>query len=183
MQREKDCNGVRIKSESGVLFIYLWSSHMTRTKRTLLAIASLGALAFTGSAFAGGTTSLALTANVTATCTFDTGTQTMNFGTLDPSVLVPATQTAPINYHCSTGQAASSIKINGNLSPTSVNIINGASTLPVQLTWVTPTTVGAGFGGAVPPITVTINGTIAAADVGTAIAGNYLASYVVALLP
>lgn len=159
---------------------------MTRTKKTMLAIAALGALAFAGGASAAGSTSLAITANVAATCTFDTGSYVMNFGSLDPSANVAANQVTPISYHCSTGQAASSIKINGNASPTTVTIANTVTplnTMPVQLTWTTPATVGTGFGVGSTAISFNVNGTIAAADIASAVSGAYLSSYVVSLLP
>lgn len=155
---------------------------MTHTKKILLASVGAVALALGSNAFAAGTTTISISGTVSATCAFVTTGYVMPFGALDPSSTTPATQTTLISYQCTNGTAASSVKINGVASPTSVNIVNGASNLPVSLTWTVPATTGTGFGAAAP-ITFNVNGSIAVADLNTAISGAYTGSFSVALLP
>jgi hypothetical protein len=154
----------------------------TFTKGILAAVCA-STLLFTGSAFAAGTTTLTVTGTVTGICKLSTGPYSIPFGTLDPSSTVNAVQSVTISYKCTNGTAASSIKVNTAASPTTVNIVSGANTLPVDLTWTVPATTGTGFAAAAPAITSVITGTVQVANLNAAVAGIYTAAYNIDLLP
>src|SRR6266436_4563402 len=93
-------------------------------KRHLLA--ALIAATFAAPAFAGDTATLAVSATISSTCKFTTGSFTMNFGALDPSAAANQAQATGITYKCTKGAAATSFSFDGAaVSPTSVNITNG----------------------------------------------------------
>ncbi len=156
---------------------------MTILKKTVLTAACVGAMLFAGGASAAGTQTLTPTANVLATCVFTTGPYSMPFGNLSPGNIGAFVQTTTLSYQCTNGTAASSIKVNTAVSPTTVNIANGTSTLPVLLSWAVPATLGQGIGPAIPVIQTTITGNINASDVDVATAGNYTGIYNIDLLP
>jgi hypothetical protein len=152
-------------------------------KKTALIAACVGTLAFAGSAFAAGTSSVTITGNVLATCTFFGGPFAIPFGNLDPASTVDATQSTNVTYQCTNGTAATSIKVNTAASPTTVNITSGANNLPVHLTWTVPATTGGGIGATRPVITMPLDGRILVADLNAAVAGVYTATYSIDLLP
>src|SRR5262245_53517404 len=106
-------------------------------KRNL--ILALLAAAFVSPAIAGDTATLAISATVSGTCKFTTGSFNMAFGTLDPVVASNQSKTTALTYKCTKGQAATSFSFDGvAVSPTSVNITNGTDNIPVSLSWTTP---------------------------------------------
>lgn len=156
---------------------------MQLSKKSIFTAACAAALLLTGSVHAAQTSSLNITGTVLAECKFTGGPYAMPFGNLTPSANADATQVVTIGYQCTNGTAATSIKINAAASPTTVNISSGANNLPVHLTWTTAATAGTGIGGAFPVISVPVTGTILAADIAGAVAGVYIASYNIDLLP
>lgn len=158
---------------------------MTRTRKTIFALACTGALTFAGGAFAAGSTQLNVAGTVTATCQFASSSYEMSFGDLDPSSTADAVTRASIGYRCTNGTAASSIMINGGTSTTTVSMgqTTGSGTLPVKLDWTTPPTLGSGFGSGVAPITFSVVGRILATDLNTALAGGYMLRQPITLLP
>lgn len=155
---------------------------MKTIQKGLIAAACVGSVLFAGSAIAGGTSSVTVTGKVTATCAFFGGPFSIPFATLDPTTAVDITKSTGVTYQCTNGTPASSIKVNTAASPTTVSIVNGANSLPVELSWTTPATPGSGFGAA-PVINMTLSGKIKAADLNTAVAGNYSGNWNIDLLP
>jgi hypothetical protein len=138
-----------------------------------------------GSAFADSTT-MNVSAKISGICKFAAGPYAIPFGTLDPASSINATKFGLMSYRCTHGTVASSINIGpgaGSPTPTTVLIKNGTYTLPVSLVWLTPTDIGAGFGGGVLPIQFKVTGTILASDIQTAVAGTYISTYPITLLP
>lgn len=159
---------------------------MTHTRRTLLAIACTGAMAFAGSASAAGSAVLGVITTIVGTCSFSSNNYLLAFGLLDPSTTADATQSVAVSYKCTNGVAASSIKIDGQNSPYATTIGTTrppSALLPVVLSWTTPTTAGNGFGAGATDITFNISGTIAAADINAALVGQYFSRFFISLLP
>jgi hypothetical protein len=151
-------------------------------KKTILC--ALLAAAFAAPAIAGDTATLAVSATVSGTCKFTTGTFNMSFGTLDPSAAANQTQSTALSYKCTKGQAATSFSFDGDASsPASVSISNGTDTIPVALTWTVPATLGSGFGVGSTAITMNVTGDILAADYANVSAGAYTKNVSVVVAP
>ena len=147
-------------------------------------ICALLAAAFAAPAMAGDTATLAVSANVSGTCKFTTGSFAMNFGVLDPSAAANQAQTTALTYKCTSGTAASSFSFDGAaVSPTSVNITNGTDNIPVSLAWSVPATVGTGFGAGSTAISMTVDGSILAANYANVSAGAYTKNVTVIVAP
>jgi len=150
-------------------------------KKTILC--ALLAAAFAAPAIADNAT-LAVSATVSGTCKFTTGTFTMAFGTLDPSTAANQTVTTALTYKCTKGQAATSFSFDTNAtSPASVNITNGTDNIPVSLAWTAPATVGTGFGVGSTPISMNVVGDILAASYANVSAGVYTKNVAVVVAP
>jgi spore coat protein U-like protein len=151
-------------------------------KRKLLC--ALFAAAFAAPAAAGDTATLAISATVSGTCKFTTGTFNMNFGTLDPSAAANQQQTTSISYKCTKNTAATSISFDADAtSPASVNITNGTDNIPVALAWTLPATQGSGFGAGSTAISMDVTGDILAADYANVSAGAYTRNVAVVVAP
>ena len=151
-------------------------------KRQLLA--ALIAATVAAPAFAGDAATLAVSATISSTCKFTTGSFTMNFGALDPSAAANQAQATGITYKCTKGAAATSFSFDGAaVSPTSVNITNGTDNIPVALSWAAPATVGTGFGAGSTAISMTVNGSILAANYANVSAGAYTKNVTVIVAP
>jgi spore coat protein U-like protein len=151
-------------------------------KKTLLC--TLLAAAFAAPAIAGDTATLAVSAVVTGTCKFTTGSFTMDFGTLDPVLAPAATQTTALGYKCTKGQAATSFSFDGNSSsPATINIANGANNIPVQLSWTLPAGSGTGFGAGSTALTMNVQGDIAVGSYANSPAGTYSKNVSVVVAP
>lgn len=141
------------------------------------------AACFAAPAIAGDTGVLAVSATVSGTCKFSS-IAPMAFGTIDPSAPGPLAQTANLLYKCTKNLAATSFSFDGDAtSPASVNITNGTDNIPVALTWTTPVAAGTGFGAGSSDITMTVTGTMVAADYGNASAGLYTRNVNVVVAP
>lgn len=151
-------------------------------KRNL--ILGLLAAAFAAPAAAGDTATLAVSATIQGSCKFTTGTFTMGFGTLDPSVAANQNQSTAVSYKCTKDTAATSFSFDGDAtSPASVNITNGTDNIPVALTWTVPATLGSGFGAGSTAISMTVNGAILATDYANVSAGAYTKNVSVIIAP
>ena len=147
-------------------------------------ICTLLAAAFAAPAAAGDTATLAVTANVSGTCKFTTGSFTMNFGTLDPSAAANQAQATALTYKCTQGTAASSFSFDGAaVSPTSVSITNGTDNIPVALSWTVPATQGSGFGAGSSAISMNVTGNITGTNYANVSAGVYTKNVSVVVAP
>jgi len=147
-------------------------------------IGMLLAAVFAAPAAAGDTATLAISANVNGTCKFTTGSFTMNFGVLDPSAAANQAQATALTYKCTSGTAASSFSFDGAaVSPTSVNITNGADNIPVALSWTVPATQGSGFGAGSSSITLNVTGNITGTNYANVSAGVYTKNVAVVVAP
>ena len=151
-------------------------------KRHLLA--ALVAGTFAAPVFAGDTATLAVSATISSTCKFTTGSFTMNFGALDPSAAANQAQSTGITYKCTKGAAATSFSFDGAaVSPTSVNITNGTDIIPVALSWTVPASTGTGFGAGSTSISMTVNGSILGTNYANVSAGAYTKNVTVVVAP
>jgi spore coat protein U-like protein len=149
-------------------------------KSRVLLAASAAVLLMPAAGMAAGSHTLNVTAVVDGTCTFDSASSPMDFGTIDPTSAVPATATAAVNFHCSTGtpytvtlQGAGSYSLTGAVSaaslPYSAAITGGDTGL------------GAGMTGAAQ--TVSVGASIAVADFQNANADSYTGTLILDVSP
>ena len=151
--------------------------------RNKLICAALAAC-FAAPAVAGDTATLAVTATISGTCKFTTGTFNMDFGTLDPSAVADQSQTTGISYKCTKNTAATSVSLDADAtSPASVNITNGTDNIPVNLSWTLPATQGSGFGVGSTAITMNVTGDILGTSYANASAGVYTRNVAVVVAP
>ena len=132
-----------------------------KTIRTMLITFVLVALA--SSAFAAGSATLTINANVLGTCSFSAAGATMDFLNIDPTALVDATASTTIDYNCTSGVLYSFV------NPAAASITNGTDTMAVDLLY---TDAGTGTGTGVAT-TLTIDGTITVANFTGVSAGAY----------
>lgn len=151
-------------------------------KRKLLC--ALLAVSFAAPAAAGDTATLAVSATVSGTCKFTTGTFNMSFGTLDPSAAANQSLVSGISYKCTKNTAATSFSFDADAtSPASVNISNGTDNIPVSLSWSAPATQGSGFGVGSTAITMNVTGDILGTDYANVSAGVYTRNVAVVVAP
>jgi spore coat protein U-like protein len=151
-------------------------------KKTILC--ALLAASFAAPAIAADTATLAVSATVSGTCRFTTGSFTMSFGALDPAAAANQTQNTALTYKCTKNQAATSFSFDGDAtSPASVNITNGIDNIPVGLSWTVPATVGTGFGAGSTDISMTVTGDILGTDYANVSAGAYTRNVSVVVAP
>ena len=147
-------------------------------------LCALLAASFAAPAAAGDTATLAVSATVSGTCKFTTGTFNMNFGVLDPAAAANQSQSTGITYKCTKGTAASAFSLDGAaVSPTSVNITNGTDNIPVALSWTVPATQGSGFGAGSTAITMNVTGDIVGTNYANVSAGAYTKNVSVVVAP
>ena len=152
--------------------------------KKLVSITLLAAsLASAGNALAGDTATLAISATVTGSCKFTTGSFTMSFGALDPAAAANQNQSTDLTFKCTKNTAAASFTIDSQASPASVNIGNGTDTIPVALTWTVPATEGTGFGAGSSAISMTVNGAILGTNYANVSAGAYTNTVNVVIAP
>ena len=145
-------------------------------------LAALIAAVVAAPAFADNAT-LVVSANVTGTCKFTTNSFNMNFGALDPVLAPDVSLGTALTYKCTQNTAASSFSFDGiSISPTTVNIANGANTIPVALSWTVPATLGSGF-GAGGTISMTVTGNITGTTYANVPAGAYTKNVAVVVAP
>lgn len=158
-------------------------------KRNLVASALITAGLLAGSiAHAADSHTVTVNAAVVGTCKFNSATSTVtltNNGTdVDPSLAVAATGNTDVTFRC-TKNATSTISIGGvaYAGPLSRTLVDGAESIPYTLTLTGAAQAGTGFGAGGSDLTLNIAGSIAAADVQVAAAGNYSDSVVLDITP
>lgn len=150
--------------------------HLSTSLKAIV-VASLACAA--GLVAAGGTTTLAVTANVSGVCKFSAASTPLSFGTIDPSGTTDATVSASVVYRCTKDTPSTGITASGGTSRT----MTGAGNLPYTLAITGGTGTGTGFGTGGSDLTATVTGTIAATDYQTAAAGSYSESVTLNIAP
>ena len=152
------------------------------------AIAILSCLAAVVPAASGDTGTLAVTATVLSksNCRFDSNTSTLNFGALDPAVAVDVTASASVDYVCRGSAPVAAFLFTDDdgqnpSGPGARRMRHAAAPefLPYSLL-LSPAS------GAIPkntPGTLTASGTVRWADFRGSMAGAYMDSVVVSILP
>jgi hypothetical protein len=136
-------------------------------KSKFLAAGVAAATLMAPAAMAAGTHTLNVSATVTGSCAFDLPSSAMSFGAIDPAGTTPATTSAAVDFHCTTGQAYTV-----TLSGTGSYSLTGPTTIPYTAS-VTGGASGTGTGMTGAAQTVTVSASIAAADYQNADAGAY----------
>ena len=142
-------------------------------KKLLSVLMVMFMVAMAGSALASGTNTLTVSASVTGTCKFVSGTSTLNFGALDPSSSSDTTGSGSTTFWCTKGTTQTLAAGNGaNWDGTKRNMLDAVSSdkIPYTLTLTPDGGTNAGPGS---PRTVTIGGTILNADYVSKSAGSY----------
>lgn len=149
------------------------------------AIALIAVISASTFASAGGTQNLNVTATVTGLCKFSSAVQTFTFGTLDPSAAVAtAGSGASVTYKCTKGTAATSVTAsNGaNFSAGRRRMSNTTDFIPYSLTVAGGTQTGLGF-SAGKDLSLTLTGSVAAADYEDVSSGSYTDTVVLTVAP
>jgi Spore Coat Protein U domain len=144
-------------------------------KKILIAAAIASTLGVSTSAVAAGTQTMSVTATVSPKCSFTTTSTTMDFGTIDPSIVAAnVTSTGgTLSYKCTNKTTPTSITVTADANGTAAAPLlkSGVDTLAFSVA-VPALTAGTGFGAAAAQ-TVTITGTITLANAQAAAAGTY----------
>lgn len=145
----------------------------------IVAMALIGA---GSTALAADSNTLTVQANVVGTCKFVSGTSTLDFGNLDPSVNLPASASATTQFWCTKGVATDAIAPGNGLSydGSKRNMKNGAEVIPYDLALSADGNPNAGPSS---PRVLTINGTIAYADFKDKSAGAYSDTVTLTITP
>ncbi len=158
---------------------------------TALAVLVAGA----SSAFAADSTTLAVSATVTGTCKLYTsagggalgaGTLTMGFGGIDPTSAGPATATTDVFFKCTKGSTPA-FTVGGSATSPYGGTLTGSGTatgnsMTYSIAWTAPGA-GSGAGFGVNAQSVTLNGSILAAQFSIAAAGPYAETVTISLAP
>lgn len=143
----------------------------------------IGVLAIAGSAMASGTNTLTVTASVTGTCKFVSGTSTLNFGTLDPSLSSDVNGSGTTTFWCTKGTTQTLSANNGTNwdgSKRNMKLTTGADLIPYTLTLTPDGSTNQGPGS---PRTLTISGTILNTDYISKAAGSYSDTVTLSITP
>ncbi len=136
-----------------------------------------------GNALAADSNTLTVSASVTGTCRFSSGTSTLNFGALDQSSAADANATGNTQFWCTRNATYTVGANNGLYFDTARRMRHASETteyIPYNLTF-TPT---AGTGtGKTSPITLNLSGTITNANYVNALAGNYADTVTLSITP
>ena len=148
------------------------------------AIALIAVISASTFASAGGTQNLNVTATVTGLCKFSSAVQTFTFGTLDPSAAVASAGSgASVTYKCTKGTAATSVTAgNGANFSGGRRMSNGTDFIPYSLTVAGGTQTGLGF-SAGKDLSLTLTGSVAAADYEDVSSGSYTDTVVLTVAP
>jgi hypothetical protein len=141
-------------------------------------------VAMAGAAMAAGTNTLTVNANVLGTCKFVSGTSTLAFGALDPSIGTDVNGSTTTQFWCTKGVTTDAITAGDGSNfaggKRQMKDTAGADLIPYTLT-LTPDGVantGPGF-----PRTLAIAGTVLGTDYTGKTAGNYSDTVVLNILP
>jgi hypothetical protein len=156
------------------------SIHTALAKAAVLAVLAAAA----GTVAAAGTQNLNVTATVTGTCKFSSAVQTFGFGTLDPSAAVLTSGSgAAVTYRCTKGTAATGVTAdNGAHFSASRRMTNGTDFIPYSLSIAGGTQTGLGFGTG-NDLSITLTGSVLAADYVNVSAGSYADVVVLSITP
>lgn len=158
---------------------------MNRLHTAIAKAVALAAIAAASTlASAGDTQNLSVTASVTGLCKFSSAAQTFTFGTLDPSAaVVTAGSGASVTYKCTKGTAPTSLTAgNGSNFSGSRRMTNGTDFIPYTLTVAGGTQPGLGFSTG-KDLSLTLTGSVAAADYVDVSAGSYTDTVVLTVAP
>ena len=154
-------------------------------RRGMTILMALAVLAVGGAAaWALDTNTLTVTASVTGTCVFNSGTSTLNFGALDPSNPVPVNGSTTTQFWCTRGVTTDLITADLGANPAGAirQMRDSVSTdlIPYSLV-LTPD--GSTNQGPAFPRTLGISGTVLATDYTGKSAGNYTDTVTITLTP
>lgn len=153
-------------------------------KKSMTVFIALAVLAAGGAAWAADTNILTVQASVAPTCMFVSATSTLGFGVLDPATPVLVNGSTTTQFWCTAGVPVATLSAgNGaNWSGTSRQMLGPAATdlIPYSLSLSPDGLPNAGPGS---PRTLTINGSILAADYTGATAGNYTDTVSITIIP
>ena len=136
-----------------------------------------------GVALGADSNTLTVSASVTGSCRFSSGTSTLNFGTLDQNSGADATATGSTQFWCTRNASYTLSANNGLYYDTNRRMRHATEAtehIPYNLSF-TPTT-GTGAGKA-SPITLSLSGTVTNANYVNAIAGNYADTVTLSITP
>lgn len=156
---------------------------MQLSKKSIFAAACAAALLMIGSAHAADRTTVTVSAFVQPECKFSGGPYAIPFGNLSPSANVDAIKSVTINYQCTKGTAATSIKIGQQTEFATIELGAPNNKLPAILTWTNPVAVGTGIGATYPVISFDLTAKIEARFIAGAKAGQYSFNTPIDLLP
>jgi spore coat protein U-like protein len=143
-------------------------------RKSIPVFIALAVLAAGGAAWALDTNTLTVTASVTGTCKFSSAISTLNFGALDPSTPVTVNGSANTQFWCTKGVTTDLITANLGVNPAGstrqMKDIAGPDLIPYSLT-LSP--VAGANAGPASPRTLTIAGSVLAADYTSKAAGSY----------
>ncbi|HBE45380.1 MAG TPA: hypothetical protein DDW17_08065 [Deltaproteobacteria bacterium] len=163
----------RDENESNNAAFNKWKGGKTM-KRLIVVFMAMVFLAMAGGAMAGGSNTLTVTASVTGTCKFSSGTSTLNFGSLDPSLGTNVNGNTTTQFWCTKGVTTDDITPGngGHWDGSKRNMLDSVSTDLIPYT-LTLTKDGNPNAGPSAPRTLTINGTILGSDYTGKSAGSY----------
>lgn len=151
---------------------------MKNHRDTLKAIAAAALLCAAGFAQAAGSANINVSATVQSICKFQAASTNLAFGNLDPSAGAATTSTS-IDYKCTNGSVAPTVSFNSGTG--SRTMTSGANNLAYTIT-LGSTVAGTGFGSGQEK-SLTIDGSIAAADIENAQAGAYTETVQINITP
>ena len=149
--------------------------HLSTSLKAIV-VASLACAA--GIAAASDSTTLAVSATVSAKCKFSAASTPLAFGTIDPSLATDATATAAVKYKCTKSTVSGGITGTGG----SHTMTSGSDTLAYTLAIAGDVGTGLGFGSGTD-LTATVTGTITVAQYQNAAAGSYTENVTLNITP
>ncbi len=152
-------------------------------KKLLGLVMVLGLVLLAGVAFASDTNTLTVSASVTGTCKFATGTSLLNFGALDPSVGTNVNASTTTQFWCTKGVVTDSITPgNGaNWSGSTRQMAGpGGDLIAYSLTLTKDANTNQ---GPASPRTLTIAGSVLGTDYTSKSAGNYSDTVTLSITP
>jgi hypothetical protein len=152
-------------------------------KKLIVVLVAIMFVATAGAAMATGTNTLTVSASVASTCKFVSGTSTLNFGTLDPSVGTNVNASGSTTFWCTKGVTTDAIVADNGLyysgSRQMKDTVSG-DVIPYSLALTKDGNTNAGPGS---PRTLTIGGTVAGIDYTSKSAGSYSDTVVLSITP
>ena len=156
----------------------------TMKRLMVVVMAIVLGLGLSGIAMAGDSITVNVTANVVGTCKFSTGPSTLNFGSLDPSVVSDVNVSTTTQFWCTKGVTTDNITAGNGQHYTGGkrNMLDSVSNDLIPYT-LTLTKDGSSNAGPSAPRTLTISGTVAGSDYTDKSAGSYPDTVVLTIAP